>query len=85
MCLRHFEGIPYSQVALVVKSSPASAEDARDEGSIPGLRRSPGGGPGNPLHGQSSLVGRKGSDTSDLFLRLLLLYLEALLLCVRPL
>ena len=85
MCLRHFEGIPYSQVALVVKSSPASAEDARDEGSIPGLRRSPGGGLDKPLHGQSSLVGRKGSDTSDLFLRLLLLYLEALLLCVRPL
>ena len=36
-----------SQVALVVKSPPASAEDVRDAGSIPGSGRSPGGG--NPL------------------------------------
>ena len=44
---------------------PASAEDIRDVGSIPGLGRSPGGGHGNPLpvflpgesHGQRSLVG----------------------------
>ena len=35
---------------LVVKSSPADAEDiAEDTGSIPGLGRSPEGGPGNPL------------------------------------
>ena len=33
----------------VVKNLPASAEDMGDEGSIPGLRRSPGGGNGNPL------------------------------------
>ena len=33
----------------VVKNPPASARDARDVGSIPGSRRSPGGGNGNPL------------------------------------
>ena len=38
-----------SQVALVVKSLPASAGDIRDVGSIPGWRRSPGRGHGNPL------------------------------------
>ena len=38
-----------SQVVLVVKNPPASVEDTREEGSIPGLGRSPGGGHGNPL------------------------------------
>ena len=38
-----------SQVALVVKNLPANAGDVRDEGSIPGLGRSPGGGHGSPL------------------------------------
>ena len=38
-----------SQVALVVKDSPASVGDVRDTGSIPGLGRSPGGRHGNPL------------------------------------
>jgi len=38
-----------SQVALVVKNLPASAGDIRDAGSIPGSRRSPGGGHSNPL------------------------------------
>ena len=38
-----------SQVVLVVKNSPASAENIRDVGSIPGWKRSPGGGRGNPL------------------------------------
>ena len=33
----------------VVKNPPASAEDVRDTGLIPGLGRSPGGGHGNPL------------------------------------
>ena len=33
----------------MVKNSPAKAGDLRDEGSIPGLGRSPGGGLGNPL------------------------------------
>ena len=64
-----------SQVVQMVKNLPASAGDIRDEGSIPGLGRSPGGGHGTPLqrsclenpHGQRSLVdyspwGRKESD-----------------------
>ena len=38
-----------SQVALVVKNLPANAADVRDEGSIPRLGRSSGGGHGNPL------------------------------------
>ena len=38
-----------SQVALEVKNPPASSGDIRDVGLIPGLRRSPGGGHGNPL------------------------------------
>ena len=36
-----------SQVALVVKNLPASAEDIRDMGSVPGLGRSPGKGKGS--------------------------------------
>ena len=50
---------------LVVKNPPAYARDIRDAGLIPGSRKSPGGGYGNPLqyscldnpHGQRSLVG----------------------------
>ena len=38
-----------SQVALVVKNPPANAGDVRDMGLVLGWRRSPGGGPGNPL------------------------------------
>ena len=38
-----------SQVVLLVKNPPANAGNVRDSGSIPGLGRSPGGGPGNPL------------------------------------
>ena len=38
-----------SQVALVVKNSPANAGEVRDVGSVPGSRRSPGGRHGNPL------------------------------------
>ena len=38
-----------SQVALVVKNPSANAGDIRDMGLIPGLRRFPGGGHGNPL------------------------------------
>ena len=34
---------------LAVKIPPANAGDAGDEGSMPGLGRSPGGGNGNPL------------------------------------
>ena len=33
----------------VVRNLPASAEDIRDTGSIPGLGRCPGVGNGNPL------------------------------------
>ena len=33
----------------MVKNSPANAGDTRDAGSIPGSRRSPGGGHGSPL------------------------------------
>ena len=33
----------------MVKNSPANAGEVRDVGSIPGLRRSPGGRHGNPL------------------------------------
>ena len=36
-------------VALVVKSPPANAGDARDAGLIPGSGRTPGVGNGNPF------------------------------------
>ena len=36
-------------MVLIIKTSPASAGNIRDMGSIPGLGRSPGGGRGNPL------------------------------------
>ena len=38
-----------SQVTLEVKNLSINAGDIRDIGSIPELRRSPGGGHGNPL------------------------------------
>ena len=38
-----------SQVALVVKNTPANAGDTRETGSIPGLGKSPGEGNANPL------------------------------------
>ena len=44
-----FFGGGVSQVALVVKNLPAQAGDSRYMGSVPGLRRSPGVGNGNPL------------------------------------
>ena len=37
------------QVELVVKNTSANVGDGRDAGSIPGLRRSPVGGHGEPL------------------------------------
>ena len=40
---------PASQVALVVKKLPASAGGVRDMRSVPGLGRSPRGGPGSLL------------------------------------
>ena len=36
-------------LGLRVKNLPANVGDVRDTGSISGLRRSPGGGHGNPL------------------------------------
>jgi len=50
---------------LSCKESTCHAGDKGDMGSVPGWRRSPGGGNGNPLqysclkksHGQRSLVG----------------------------
>ena len=50
------------QVVLVVKNTPANAGDIRDEGSVPELGRSPGGGQPTPVflpgesHGQRSLA-----------------------------
>ena len=38
-----------SQMALVLKNSPANAVNVRDASLIPGLGRSPGGGNGNLL------------------------------------
>ena len=38
-----------SQVVLVIKNLPATSEDVRDMGSIPGSGRSPGGKHCNPL------------------------------------
>ena len=38
-----------SQVALIIKNSPANAGDVRDAGLIPGSGRSPGGEHGSPL------------------------------------
>ena len=37
-----------SQVAQWIKNLPANAGDEREENSIPGSGRSPGGGHGNP-------------------------------------
>ena len=59
-----------------MKNPPANAGDIGDEGSIPGLERSTGGGHGNPLqlfvpgesYGQRSLAGYspRGSKKSDM-------------------
>ena len=38
-----------SQLVLMIENPPASAGDARDTGSVPGLGRSYGGGNGNLL------------------------------------
>jgi len=45
-----YNGRDYVCVAApVVKNPPTNAEDIRDTSSIPGLRRYPGGGNGNPF------------------------------------
>ena len=51
-----------SQVVLVVKNLSASARDIRDAGSIPGSRRCPGGGQGNPF--QYSSLEKTGTEKS---------------------
>ena len=60
-------------MALVVKNLPANVGDIRGVGSIPGLRRSPGGGHSNQLqdslpgesYGQRSLVGYGPQDHKE--------------------
>ena len=47
VCSQTYQGA--SQVALLLKNTPASAGDIRDVGSIPVSGRFPGGGHGNPL------------------------------------
>jgi len=42
-------GAGTSQVMLVIKNLPVNSGDIKDAGLIPGLRRSPGEGHGNPL------------------------------------
>ena len=44
-----FYGVYLFEVTLVVKNLPAKARGSRDVGLIPGSRRSPGEGNGNPL------------------------------------
>ena len=50
MCVLHI--YIYTHIyggAIAVKNPPANGGDIRDAGSIPGSRRSPGGGHGNPF------------------------------------
>ena len=48
--IRENHALPWaSQLALVVKNPPANSGDVKDVAWIPGSRRSPGGGHGNPL------------------------------------
>ena len=68
-------------MVLLVKNPPANAGDIRDQGSIPGLERSSGGGHGNPLQ-YSCLENPRGreawratvhkeSDTYTIFMNVL--------------
>ena len=45
----NMKGKRASQVALIVKNTPANAGNVRDAGSIPGLGICPGRGHDNPL------------------------------------
>ena len=47
--LAYIQSARGSQVALVVKNSPANAGDVSDASSTPGSGRTPGGGHGNSL------------------------------------
>ena len=53
----------------MVKNPPADAGDTRVVGKIPGLGRSPGGGPGDPLQysclEKSMDIGLKESDKTE--------------------
>ena len=86
-CITHLWA---SQVVLAVKNLPANAGDIRDEGSIPGLGRSPGAEYGQPTpvflpgesHGQRSLVGysswgHKELDTTEATLHTCITHLWA--------
>ena len=55
----------WSPIQEVVKNLPASAEDIRDAGLIPGSGRSSGGGHGNSLH-YSCLENPIGSQELDM-------------------
>ena len=55
--------IHISMVVLVVKNPPASAGDAGDVGSIPGLGRSPGEGDGNLLQYSSLPPSKRGGGS----------------------
>ena len=48
-CLCYISTVYESSQAQMVKNLPASAEDIRDVGSVPGWGRSSGGGHGNPI------------------------------------
>ena len=62
-----------SQISLQIKNLPMDAGDSRDEGLIPGSRRSPGEGNGNPLqysclenpHRPRSLAGHRPRDLRE--------------------
>ena len=63
---------PFMSVVPVVENQPASAEDVRGSGSIPGSQRSPGGGHGNPLQYSRlenpmdrEAIGSQESDTTE--------------------
>ena len=80
-------------MVLVVKNLPANARDARDTGSIPGSRRFPGGGHGNPTpifllgesHGQGSLAGYShGVTKSQTWLKWLNMHTPVVLI-LKPL
>ena len=47
VCIKYVWGVGASQVVLVVQNPPASAEDIRDMGLIPGSEKSCGEGRGN--------------------------------------
>ena len=81
---------------LVVKNPSANAGDTRDAGSIPGSRRSPAAGNGNPPHysclknpmdrgaWQATVHGVAKSGTQSELLLLLLSRFSRVQLCATP-